>query len=38
MTTPTIRLIAFGQARALTRGPDVIGEPEAGGTFYLPMA
>lgn len=37
MTTPTIRLISFGQARELTRGIELVGLPEAGGTFYNPM-
>lgn len=38
MTTPTIRLILFGQARELTRGIADDGLPEVGGTFYQPMA
>lgn len=38
MSTPTIRLISFGQARELTRGISEIGLPEAGGTFFVPMA
>lgn len=37
MTKPTVRLISLGQARALTKGPELEGRPEIGGTFYVPM-
>lgn len=37
MTPSTVRLISLGQARDLTKGAELVGQPEIGGTFYVKM-